>query len=415
MQPAAQMNTLSELSPVEIPPAERRTALIAGAALFAIWGMALGLYFSFFYSFAKFFGFTGLRLGLAFALFHIAYFALAVPAAVFHRQFGYKLGIVSALSAFGLSAFLIYFAVIQHSDFCFLAAIAVMGSSGAWLDVALNPMMIEAGNPRTSVIRLNIAQCFSALGLLAGYFTAIKLIDTHFQFATTGMSHFSPRPYVLIGLGAILLAFLVENLSFPSFIVRHPGKTSGLRKEVAALLQDKAFLIAAAATCACCAVLTLLWSANFRFHLAVLPGHAVPLFERGVFWLVVGRCVGTLLMLRIDPIRLLQWSAGLCGLAILYTAVAGGIGGWVALLSASAFLSILYPTVLGSALCTNRTRLKAAAGLLIAAGGFGSALFTLLANLALEVAHIDARLVIASALPFVAVVLWYAAGRKLQA
>lgn len=403
------MNTLSTSSQVEIAPTERRTALIAGAALFAIWGMALGLYFSFFYSFAKFFGFAGPQLGFAFALFHIAYFVQAVPAAAFHRQFGYKLGIVSALSAFGVSAFLVYFAVVQHSSICFLAASAVMGSSGAWLDTSLNPMMIEAGNPRTSVIRLNVAQCFSALGLLAGYFTAIMVIDSHFQFVTTGTSHFSPRPYVLIGLGAILLAFLVENLSFPSFIVRRSSKKSDLREEVAALLQDKAFLIAAASMGACCAVLTLLWSANYRFHMSVLPGHAVPLFQRGVFWWVVGRCAGTLLMHRIDPIRLLQGSACLCGLAILYTAVAGGIGGWVTLLSASAFLSILYPTVLGSALCKNRTRMKAAAGLLTAAGGMGSALFTVLAYLALEVAHIDARLVIGFALPILAVVLAYAA------
>ena len=412
------MNALSSLNTTEIAPAERRTALVAGAALYAIWGMALGLYFSFFYSFAKFFGFAGAQLALVFALFHIAYFVLAVPAAMFHRQFGYKLGIVSALSTFGLGAFLVYFAVAQHSSICFLAAIAVMGSSGAWLDSSLNPMMIEAGNPRTSVIRLNVAQCFGGLGLFAGYVTAITLIDTHFQFVTTGTSHFSPRPYVLIGLGAILLAFLVDNISLPSCIVRHSGKASGLRDEAAALLHDKAFLIAAAAMFACCAVLTLLWSANYRFHLDVLPGHAVPLFQRGFFWLLAGRCVGTLLMHRIDPIRLLQWSAGLCGLAVLYAAAAGGIGGWMILLSASAFLAILYPTVLGSALCENRTRMKAAAGLLIAAGGIGSAAFTVIANLALEVAHIDARVVIGFALPFLAVVLAYAAsaraGRKLQ-
>ena len=69
---------------------------------------------------------------------------------------------------------------------------------------------------------------------------------------------------------------------------------------------SKVALRTVAALATVCAVLTLLWSANYRFHLSVLPGHAVPLFERGFFWLVAGRCVGSLLMLRIDPIRLLR-------------------------------------------------------------------------------------------------------------
>jgi hypothetical protein len=54
-----------------------------------------------------------------------------------------------------------------------------------------------------------------------------------------------------------------------------------------------------------------------------LPGHAVPLFERGFFWFAIERCVGTVLMRRIDPIRLLRWSAGLCLIATVITAAVG--------------------------------------------------------------------------------------------
>jgi len=68
---------------------------------------------------------------------------------------------------------------------------------------------------------------------------AITLIDTRFQFVTTGTSHFPPRgPYVLIGLGAILLAFLwSRTYPFRASIVRQSRKASGLRDEAAALLQ----------------------------------------------------------------------------------------------------------------------------------------------------------------------------------
>ena len=74
-------------------------------------------------------------------------FGVRIPAVLFHRQFGYKLGLLLGLSVFGVGAFLLYFAIVQHSSPFFFGAVVVIGSCGAWLDTSLNPLAALAGPP----------------------------------------------------------------------------------------------------------------------------------------------------------------------------------------------------------------------------------------------------------------------------
>jgi FHS family L-fucose permease-like MFS transporter len=381
------------------------TAVLLAAGLFVIPGLALGLYQSFYFKFSNFYAFQPVYVGLVFALFHIAYFTLAVPAALFHRQFGYKLGALLGLSSFALSAFLLYLAVVQRSSGFFAAAVAMMGSSGVLLDTSLNPLAIEVGNPSTSVVRFNIFHAFNGLGLFGGYFMASVLFEKDFLLTLGSATPQSARPYILIGLAVMLLAFLVEQIPILPLFGR--DKTSAPQREIAYLLGDKSFLMTAATLCACCAALMILWSANYKYHLNEMPGHALAVFERGWFWFFFGRIAGCTLMRWIDPMRLLLWSTGLCLIAVAIAAAVGGEAGWASLLSASAFFSILYPTILGSALDRHRAHIKLAAGLLLAAAGIGSALSAWSVNLALDVLLVNPRVVLCCALPFLGLVLAY--------
>jgi MFS transporter, FHS family, L-fucose permease len=401
------MNVIAAVKSVFKTAAGQRTAFAVAAGLFAIWGLALWLYNALFFKFSEFFAFSPVHVAWTLALFNIAYFLLAIPGALFHRQFGYKLGLLFGLSVFALGAFLLYLAIIQHSSVCFLGAVVMIGSCGAVLDTALNPLAVESGKPQTSVARLNAAHVFNGFGLFAGYVAAIWLLEGHFQLSVGATAHLSARPYVLVGLGALLLAFLVEQISLPAFATNPTEKTSDIRAELRTLLGDRLFQIAAASLCAYTVVLTILWTSNYNFRVIELPGHSVVLIERGFFWFAIGRCVGAALMRWIDPIRVLQWSAGLCLIAIAITAAAGGMVGWVCLLSASFFLSIMFPTVFGSALCRHRSRIKLAAGVLAAAAGIGNALSSLIVTVGLHALHLNARVVILAALPFVAVILVY--------
>jgi FHS family L-fucose permease-like MFS transporter len=395
---------------------EQRTVFAVIAGLFVIWGFALWLYNALFFMYANSFGLEPVQVAWALSLYSIAYCLLAIPAALFHRRFGYKLGFLFGLCASALGAFLLYLAIIQDSIVWFLGAIVLVGSCGAWLDTSLNPLAVEAGSPQMSVARLNLAHVFNGFGLIAGYVAAIWLMDRNYHLSPGAEALLSVRPYALVGLGAILLAYLFEQISLPTFAAKPTERASDIRGELRSLFSDRDFRIAAAALCAYTVVLTILWTSNYDYRVHELPGHSVGLIERGPIWFVIGRCVGTVFMRWIDPIRLLQWTAGLCLIAITITAAAGGMVGWVCLLSASLFLSIMYPTVFGSAICRHQPRMKLAAGVLVAAAGTGNALSTLFVSLGLDVLHIDARVVILLALPFVAIILIYSlvsySGRK---
>jgi FHS family L-fucose permease-like MFS transporter len=391
---------------------EQARVFAVAAGLFVIWGLALWLYNALYFKLSYFFGFSHVHVAWTLAAFHVAYILLAIPAVLFHRQFGYKLGILAGLSVFALGAFLLYLAMVQHSSAFFFSAVLVIGSCGAWLDTSLNPLAIVAGNPQTAVQRLNLAHAFNGFGLFAAYLIGITLLGNDYLLSTGVTAQLTARPYVLVGLGAILLAFLVEQITLPAFASKGTKKVteniSGLRAEIRLLLSDKAFLLAVVALCAYCAVLTFLWTANYKYHKIELPTHIIQIFERGWFWFAIGRLAGPVLMRWIDPVRLLQWCAALCLAAITLSAAIGGMTGWVCLLSGSLFLAITYPTVFGTALCQNPTRMALAAGLLVIGAGIGNALSSLVASLALDSLNLNPRVVVLMALPFEAVILMYA-------
>jgi len=385
------------------------------AVLFVIWGVALWLYNALFFKFTHFFELSATAIAWTLASFHFAYAALAVPAALFHRRFGYKLGILAGLSVFGIGAFLLYLAIIRHESLYFAAAVIVIGSCGAWLETSLNPLAVIAGKSETIVRRLNLMHAFNGLGLLIACVIAVSLLGKGYQISSGVTAQSSAQPYVLVGLGAILLAFLIEQVPLPDFAAKgtvtskatSDGKID-LRSDIGVLLSDKGFLIAAAALFAYGIVLTLLWTANYRYHNLELPGQSALIIERGWFWFVIGRFAGVALMRWIDPARLLMGCTVVCLAAIAVTAAIGGLIGWIAMLSCSLFIAITYPTVFGTALNHSRSRLALAAGLLVIASGIGNGLSSLWASFVLDALGLNPRLVVVAALPFEAVVLWFA-------
>lgn len=383
-----------------------RSTILVAVLLLVMSGIVWGLYQSLFFRFASFYDFRPTLVGLIFSVFYIANSLVAIPSSLFLRRFGYKLGFLLGLCAFAIAAFIFYQAVVQRRIDSFLIAVAMMGTCNALLDTSLNPLVIEAGNPSTSVVRLNIAHIFNALGLCAGYFFSVVLFGDHFEVTLGGATPYSARPYLLIGLGAMLLAYYVEHISLPSFV--REGKTNTLRHEIVSLFRDRTFFLSVVSVFSCCAVMMILWASHYKYHVNELPGHVIMLFERGWVWLIVGRIVGCVLMRWVAPMCLFRWCICLSIIAVAVAAVLGGVAGWVSLLSVSALFSILYPTIIGYALDRYRAQIRLVAGLLVAAGGIGSAVFAVSTNFALEVLSVNPRVVICFALPLFAVIFVYA-------
>lgn len=377
----------------------------AASGLFAIWGMALWLYNALFSKFAVFFALSSGEQAWLLSLFNVVYFVVAIPAALCHRRFGYKLGLLFGLCIIGVGAFLLYFAIIKHCFAYFLGATLMMGTCGAWLDTSLNPMTIEAGTPRTSVWRLNLAHVFGGIGLLAGCITALWLNGTHYQLSSGAAAQLSARPYILVGLVAIFLAYFIEQVKFPDFATIRAERSACLRRDVLSLAGNRTFLFAAASLCAYSIVMTVIWSANPHYSAVELSGSQAKFVEHGYFWFVVGRVIGTAIMRFVDPTRLLQWCVGLCSVAVVMASVLGGMSGWMCMLSASLFLSIVFPTIVGLSLNGLELRTKLATGILVTMGGIGSAIAPLFVRPALVALNVHAAILLA--LPFLAIILSY--------
>ena len=387
------------------------TLVVVAAGLFCAWAMAQWLYNEQFQQFAIFFKFSQSQIAWTLSLFNIVYCVLAIPAATFHRRFGYKLGLLWSLSLFALGAFLLYFAIIENEAGFLICAVVTLGSGWAWFETCLNPLTVEAGRPETAMLRLNIVQVFNAIGLLAGCYVAQRLAAAHYYLAVGTIAQSTAHPYVIAGLASLMIAFFVEQLRLPAS-AGFRSSSSGIGRELRALARDKGVVLAAAALAAYCLTLTVIWSATYNYRIQELGGRDFDIFGLVFFWFAIGRIVSAPMMRWINPIRMLQAFAAVSLAAVLVTAAAGGLTGWICLLAISALMSITFPTVFAATVVRHGDQTKLVSGVLVAVAGLGSAVGPLFVTPALAAWPVRMELLLA--VPFVAMVLAWAfyAGRK---
>jgi MFS transporter, FHS family, L-fucose permease len=386
-------------------------ALIVVACLFATWGAAQWLFNTICPSFVPFFQLDPEQYAWTMSLFHIAFLLLALPAALFHRLFGYKLGILFALSVFSLGPFLIYPAITRHSYPSFLGAVAVMGAGWAWLETAMNPMAMELGRRETAVRRLNMVQSLYPVGLLIGAFSAQWLLQRNYRLSVGDLAEAVARPYVWIGLGVLMLAFFIERIELPKVAIARSGRAGGIRGEWRSVFTRPAVLVGAMALCAYNLSQAITWGIGFNFMLHEV--HNIPPMEIGPLYMkifliccvlyAIGRFAGTALMGWMESNRMLALFCIISMALIAVAAVCGGGFGLGCLVASSLFMSSIYPTVFGNAIRDMGAATKLASGVLVVGAGIGSALGPQLMRLVSGT--VDARIVTLLALPCLAVIV----------
>jgi FHS family L-fucose permease-like MFS transporter len=388
----------------------RYIALISVTAIFAIWGLAQWVYNALSPQFTQFFQLNASQAAWAQSLLNIAYFALAIPAAMFHRKFGYKLGVIFALSSFSLGPFLLYAALTQHGYLFYFAAIVVMGAGWAWLETATNPLAIELGRNESAITRLNFAQAFYPVGLVAGSYVAQWVLSSNYQLPIGELAPAVARPYVFVGLGVLLMAFAIDKVSFPGSEIRKSGSLGNVRDEIRSLLLRRDFRLGALALLAYVLALSDTWGVTYRYAMQELPGATAPVAGQMVLWaftiLAIGRFVGTAIMVWVDPMRLLTWCAALAAVLISVAALLGGVSGLACLMASSLFMAIMYATIFGATIRNLGLLMKIGAGLLVMAAGLAGALAPLLMKALTDV--LSVRAVTLMPLPFLAMILGYA-------
>lgn len=357
-------------------------ALAAIAALFAMWGFAQWDFTSVLYKLTGFFAMSQAQINWIPAVLNVTYFLVAIPAAMFHRRFGYKMGMIVGLSVSSFGPFLLYPAIAGHAYPAFAAAVAVMTIGWPFLETCLNPLATELGPRESAVRRLNFVQSFFPVGLVIGVFVARWLLQFNLKPTALGLAEATARPFVVVGIAVLLFALAIDKVRFPP--AASEKNTGSFRDELRSLIRRKEFLVGLAAIFGCQLAQATTWGTLMYYAPEEIAGAQASF---GVDMLLVcailagvGRFTGTALMRWIDPAVLLG-VAMLVGIALIaWSAMLGGATGFALVVITALFMAIAYPTIFGTAIRDLGPLRKTASGLLVTVAGAGSACELLVVN-----------------------------------
>lgn len=402
--------------PKAMPALRKYTpALIVTFALFALWGVGHRLYETLVPEFAKVFAVDSTRLVLMQSVYSVVYLLFAVPAALYSRSFGSKATIVFGLGSWAIGAFLFYPAAQQHAYFFFLFAAFVMSCGYIFVEIGANPLIAAMGPPETTVRRLNFAHAFYPIGVLAALYVGRWVILSNNALPLERLADAVVTPYMVLGAGVLLLAFVVDKLAFPGFATER-GRAKELAGEIRTLLSERAFLAAVGAMMCTVASRTGTWALSIWYVEKNLPGTsalaAADYLLVSFILYAIGRWVGALLMFRVEPLRLLVLFAAsgvACG---LIATLAGGEIGVYAIVASSFFVSIAFATILGTAIKDLGPATKAGTAL-IYTGSSGVAIGLIAMHLLWTVSSIQVAMIVPT-LGF-AGILWFAVDARKSA
>lgn len=338
-------------------------AIALTVGLFFLWGVANNLNDILIAQFKKAFVLSDFGTSFVQQVFYLGYFLLAIPASFVMRAKGYKAAIVTGLLLYGAGALLFYPAAAASEYLLFLAALFVIACGLAFLETAANPLMTELGDPAGAARRINWAQAANPLGALTGIFIGRNFILSgihHDDAALAAMSEGErlsyyraetlavQTPYLILGALVLCVAVAAMLIRFPSGDMAETGEDHRGRR-FAELFGHPRLLFAAVAQFFYVGAQVGMWSYTIRYTQANVPGMgekggADMLFASLVLF-AAGRFAGAALMTRIAPALLLGVFAAVSLVLAVAAAMLGGTTGLYALVAASFFLSIQFPTI----------------------------------------------------------------------
>jgi FHS family L-fucose permease-like MFS transporter len=361
------MAMLTVASPDDAPPASDhragsryRAALVITVSLFFLWGVANNLNDILIAQFRKAFTLTDFETSFVQQVFYFGYFTLSIPASMVMRRFGYKAAIVLGLTLYGCGALLFYPAAAASVYQLFLLALFVIAAGLAFLETSANPLMTELGDPATATRRLNWAQAVNPLGAISGVLIGRFFILSGIEHNERALATMAPAaraafyrsevqavvaPYLAIAAVVLLFALAAALVPFPKGAARENGQPAGRFVD---LFRQRRLLGAVVAQFFYVGAQVGLWSYTIRYVQAnVGMGErtgADALFVSLVLF-ATGRFAGSILMAWLAPVRLLALFATASLALVLVAGTVGGTVGLYALVAASFFMSIQFPTI----------------------------------------------------------------------
>ena len=316
--------------------------------LFALWGVAANMTDTLLAAFRKVMQMSDTQTTFIQMAFYGAYFCIALPAALFIRKHSYKSGVILGLILYATGAILFLPAAWAASYAFYLFAIYVMATGCSVLETTSNPYILSMGSQETATRRLNIAQAFNPIGCIMGI-----LISKYFILQDISLYSISGT---YAALGGVLLGIMAVML-FAHMPALRPALGSedelSLGATFGRLSQNKRYMWGVAAQFFYMGAQTGTWSFAIRLamkELGVVEGEAANIYLAAIIGFCLSRFGYTWLMKYFAPQRLLAVGALLSAVCALVVVLTTGWTAVVALVLASVFMSLMFPTIYGLAL-----------------------------------------------------------------
>jgi FHS family L-fucose permease-like MFS transporter len=322
--------------------ANYRLAFILVTSLFFMWGLSYGLLDVLNKHFQETLNITRARSGFLQMAYFGAYALMAFPAAMLMNRKGYKTGILLGLFLFAAGALLFIPATAAAQFGYFLFALFVIACGLACLETAANPYVTFLGDPARAEQRLNLSQSFNGLGSFVG-----PLIGGALFFSDGGQRESAVQAtYVGIAAVVVLIALLIARTPMP-YIREETVSTPGVAAKPLRAQRHLVFAVVAQFFYVAAQVGVGTFFINYVTEHAggIDSQRAAFLLSAGMLCFLGGRFIGTALMSKIAPAKLLALYAMISvGLSLL---VAAGIGmvSVAALIAIFFFMSIQFPTI----------------------------------------------------------------------
>lgn len=316
-------------------------------SLFLLWGLANNMTDTLLAAFKRIMDMTDTQTSLILSAFYGSYFCFAFPAALFIRKYSYRAGVVLGLVLYATGALLFFPAAKAASYAFYLVAIYIMAGGCSVLETTANPYIMAMGTPETATRRLNIAQSFNPVGSIAGILVSKYLILDNISLYSVSKTY--------TALGCLLLAIMTVMLFAKMPAGRDAAIGTSLKATFTRLIANKHYVYGVIAQFFYVGAQVGVWSYTIRIvmqEMGVLEAEASNIFLISMVAFCLSRFFYTWLMKWVRPIKLLAASgvlSMLCSAAVAFTA-GKGLVMVIFLVLISLFMSLMFPTIYGTAL-----------------------------------------------------------------
>ena len=338
-------------------------------SLFALWGFANDITNPMVAAFQTLMELPAAKASLIQFAFYGGYATMAIPAALFIRRFSYKKSILLGLALYAVGAFLFIPAAARQSFTFFCFSLYVLTFGLAFLETTASPFILSLGAKENATRRLNLSQAFNPMGSLAGMTVASMIVlpnllsdkrDAAGNIVFPMLSEAEKAeirlhdlavirdPYVALGIVVLLMLVVIACVKVPTA----NGEQLTAKGTMKRLWRNKIYREGVIAQMFYVAAQIMVWTFIIQYadNLGISKATAQNYNIAAMCLFLTGRFLSTWLMKYTDGRRLLILfgiGAALCSLGAILIV---GKAGLYCLVGISLFMSLMFPTIYGTAL-----------------------------------------------------------------